>query len=184
MAITQVADPYGGTDALKSSAGIIYSPVFAESDDYTVMLWHYVDPVGSLSTTSYSLQFPYRGGTFIIQYDTGLNKTRMNWNGSPGFLEESGTTILDNVWTHIALTVSDGSFKVYRNGVELFSGVASPGTPNDFRFFMGSVFPSTIFPNDRYFDICFSDRAFTATEIAWYYADRLTNGANSLPPGD
>lgn len=191
MAITLVADPYGGTDAIQVSSFRALSPKLPDSmTKFTIQVWF--KPDGSNTVHERWAFYTQIQDTVTL----GYQPVGISWYGPTnaflyylgGVLYSASGGLTADLWYHLALVFEGAEVKVYKNGV-LFNTGSSGILPNpavtipdafvDIRR-VGAV----AIANDAWFDLCILDRALTAEEIAWYYADRLTNGANSLPPGD
>ena len=87
--------------------------------------------------------------------------------------------LAEGVWYHLALCLKDSNISLYLNGALIYSAdpAASTVLSQKVEFSDGNA------GLDQWYDICIADKYFTAETISWYYADRLTGGANSLPPG-
>lgn len=98
----------------------------------------------------------FRGGTTICGLSiTSSNALRYTWdNQAESYNFNTGFTIPDNVWTHVALVVTPTSAKVYMNGVaatrtathptEAFDTPLQIGYDNGSRYFKGQIEEVTI----------------------------------------
>lgn len=112
---------FNGTSGIRLPDGLI------DSNTYTVSMWLNPEQLTDATTTFFGAATKNSWISFVPQ--NGGGKTLL-WSGEAWYDAISAMKIPVNTWTHVAFTVSNGTVKVYLNGVEQFSG---EGFPNVFK---------------------------------------------------
>jgi len=190
MAITLGTDPYGGTCAVGSdgdSSNPLVTPTPPALTEFTAMCWQKSDSLHTdfhnilkipVTLFAYGEERDYTLLLALVKNDVGsLYHVNLYHYSGTGVLPDSSLPI--DTWIHFTLTGDSTGYRVYVNGalVAYF--------PEEFRRLkeVPMQILSVYDPEDLWFDVSLLSKALPAEVIAWYYADRLTNGANSLPPG-
>ena len=158
-----LADPYGGNRAFSSTA-LTGTPIPVDfSTDFTVMYWS--KPQSGRSTVA----FQWPNGSLQLLFQSGM--ITGNW---------VHFAITGN-WTTAGIDPRQPNLTLYSNG-SLFTTLqpwAYLASVKGTFLFGGPDGLSTPLP---IFDFQIHQKALSAATIAAYYADRLTNGANTVPP--
>src|SRR5699024_1022144 len=116
------AAKFDGESGIRLPDGLI------SSNQYSVSLWVTPDEITPFTTTIFGAATV---DSWLSLVPTGpVNNETMIWSGSDlgtGWYDaNTGMTISEREWTHIAFTVHEGKIDLYVNGVNEFSGTGFP----------------------------------------------------------
>lgn len=92
-------------------------------------------------------------------------RNQLHFAGPGGQIRSFGTSLTANTWTHVGVTYSGGTMRLYLNGAQVATGAYTPGTLSGRPLAMGHVGNC----NGRAAlmdDVLIYSRALTATEVA------------------
>lgn len=129
----------GKAFSFNGSTGISLPQGLIASNTYSVAMW--IKPEEWVKYQS--LFFGFKDDDHWISFLPGGHNfldNSMLWSGTTWYDAGVGSKVPVSEWTHIAFTVSNGTLKIYVNGVEKFSGVGFPDvfTTSDASFTLGT----------------------------------------------
>ena len=123
--ISYVDGKKGKAGVFNGESGIRLPNGLISSNKYSVSLWLKPEELTTYTTTFFGAKDINNWLSLVPNGPTGGNT--MVWSGSSTWYDAvTGMTINAGEWSHLALTVDDGSVVVYVNGVQKFSGTDFP----------------------------------------------------------
>ncbi len=151
------------------------------TDDYTITAWINVSVVQGINTIVHKVFNGEEGYIVAVRANGRLTFNVMNTSGTFGARTATGA-IVDNTWTHIAVTANDGTYLIYMDGVDVtvagVPGLIPEGISKD--LFIGASPDTTDNFNGTLDEILIFNRTLSAGEIVTL----LNNGVtfdNSVP---
>jgi arabinan endo-1,5-alpha-L-arabinosidase len=123
-AISYAPGVRGDAAVLNGASGIRLPNSLIASNRYSVALWVKPDQLTRFTTTFFGARDPNNWVSLVPMGPVG--DQTMVWSGTAWYDAPTGMQIKAGEWTHLVLTVQDGTIKVYVNGVQKFSGTNFP----------------------------------------------------------
>lgn len=129
----------GKAFSFDGSTGISLPQGLIASNTYSVSMWLNPEQLAQYSPALFGAVDADHWISFLPGGHFFLNNT-MLWSGTAWYDAGVGSLINVNEWTHIVLTVDNGTLKIYVNGVEKFTGTGFPNvfTTNNAQFALGT----------------------------------------------
>ncbi|GAE37106.1 LamG-like jellyroll fold domain-containing protein [Halalkalibacter akibai] len=119
--INYVEGLFGNAAKFDGNSGVKLPNGLISSNTYSVSLWLKPEQLTNFTTTFFGARDGNNWMSLVPQGPVG-NQT-MVWSGSSRWYDAPiGSTVPTNEWSHLVITVDEGTIKVYVNGVERFSG--------------------------------------------------------------
>lgn len=149
------------TNATTAAANVPANSAFDLTGSFSVVFWAML-PAG-VATHFVGIR---ASGCGTTTWEIRQNRNnQLHFVGPGGQVLSFGATLTNNVWTHVGVTYSGGTMRLYLNGVQVASGAYTPGGVSGRPLAMGHVGGCTGRP--AFMDeVLIYSRALTATEVA------------------
>lgn len=181
--ITHVEGKFGQAAKFDGESGVLLEKGLISSNKYSISLWLNPEELTQHTTTFFGAQTE-ESWISLVPQGPGAGET-MLWSGSDqgtGWYDATTElTIEADKWTHIALTVDEGSIDVYVDGTKKFTGTDFPNvfTSADGVFGLGVNYWDV--PYKGLIDelLIYNEQVLTEEEIVKYYSDGAIPGMES-----
>lgn len=163
------------------SSGIRLADGLITSNKYTVSLWVNPEEITDFTTTFFGAASPQGWISLVPRGHDGVNHDTMVWSGEDWYDAGLGKELPLEEWTHVAITVDEGSLDVYLNGIKEFSGTDFPNifTSADAVFGLGVNYWDIPFKGLMDELLIYDEQVLSEEEITKYYSDGTIPGMDS-----